>query len=224
MIDTDRKEVDFCKDLRTRGCPVCNHMHRTVLDFFSQWINSFVNHEVFQNEYAAGLGFCPFHTWQLESTASERGISAGYQKLLERLARELSELAGASGEIAGEVAKLARHDNCALCALMRDTEKAYVAQFADFLKKKEGQELYARSQGVCLHHLALLLASPTERNVSRLLLSQASLRFNEAVKDMKNYVLKRDSLEKHLITKDEKDAYFRALIHIAGSKWLCAPR
>jgi hypothetical protein len=223
-MTTNTKRDDLHKDLRTRGCPVCNDIHRAVLDFFSQWVSAFVNNEEVKDEYAAALGFCPFHTWQLESTISARGISAGYQKLLKRLSRELSELAGSSRNLAEDVEKLAKNNNCSICALMRDAEIAYVEQLVNFLRKKEGQESYARSQGVCLRHLALLLASPTERKTTWLLLTQAALRLNEAAEDMKNYVLKRDLLERHLLTKDEKDAFFRALTHIAGSKWLCAPR
>lgn len=151
--------IDLDKDLKTRGCPVCDYMHRAVLDFFSQWVNAFANHGDVQDEYAASLGFCPVHTWQLESLISPRGISAGYPTLLKRFARELSELAGASGNLAKDVEKLARRDHCAICILTEEAEKIYVSELADFLRRNESRESYGQSQGVCLYHLSLLLAS-----------------------------------------------------------------
>ncbi len=223
-MDTDWKMVDLYKDLKTRGCPVCNHLNEAVLDFFSQWVHAFSNHEEVQDEYAAGLGFCPVHTWQLESIISARGISAGYPKLLDRLARELSELSGSTRSLAEDIEKLVRHDHCSICILMRDTEKVYVSQLADFLKKKEGRESYARSQGVCLRHLSMLLVLQPEEQTARFLLLQAGQRFREAAEDMKNYALKLDSHERHLLTREEKDARLRALTHVAGAKWVCAPR
>lgn len=224
MINHDGEIVDFHEDLKTRGCPVCNYMNEVVLNFFSQWASAFANHEEVQEEYAAALGFCPAHTWQLESIASPRGISAGYPKLLERLARELSDLAGSPAHAADGVERLIKRDHCSVCVLMRDAERSYIEQLAVFLKGKEARESYGRSQGVCLRHLASLLSVLPDEETAKYLLSQAAHRFNEAAKDMKSYVLKYDALERYLLTRNEKDACRRALIHVAGLKWVIAPR
>ncbi len=215
----ERKTIDFLKDLKTRGCPVCNHLNEAVLDFFSQWLHDLVNREEAQDRHAADLGFCPAHTWQLEASASARGISAGYPALLERLARKLSEIKGSSADSAEGVERLIqRTGRCRICNLVSHAEKAYIGPFATFLRKKAGREAYAQSQGVCLHHLVPLLSSLSDDETAGFLLSRAALRLNEAAADMKNYVRKRDSLERHLLTRDEKDAYFRALIHLAGAR------
>lgn len=224
MKNHDGESVDFHEDLKTRGCPVCNYMNEVVLDFFSQWISAFVNHEAVQEEYAAALGFCPAHTWQLESIASPRGISAGYPKLLERLARELSDITGSPAHLAEGVERLIKRDHCSVCVLMRDAEKSYIEQLAIFLGETKGRELYGRSQGVCLRHLASLLSVLPDEETLIFLLSQAAHRFNEAAKDMKSYAFKYDSLERYLLTRNEKDACRRALIHVAGLKWVSAPK
>ncbi len=38
------------------------------------------------------------------------------------------------------------------------------------------------------------------------------------MEDLENYAIKRNALRRDLINKDEKDAYLRALNHIAGNK------
>lgn len=223
-MNNDGESVDFHEDLKTQGCPVCNYMNENVLEFFSQWISAFAKHEAVQEEYAAALVFCPAHTWQLESIASPRGISAGYPKLLERLARELSDLAGSPAHPAAGVERLIKRDHCSICVLMCDAEKFYIEQLAAFLKVKEGRDCYGRSRGVCLRHLASLLSVLSDEETAKLLLSQAADRFKEAAKDMKSYALKYDAHERYLLTRNEKDACRRALIHVAGYKWIIAPR
>lgn len=40
---------------------------------------------------------------------------------------------------------------------------------------------------------------------------------------MHHYVLKRDNLQRHLISDDEQYAYLRALIYVAGKRHISVP-
>ena len=40
---------------------------------------------------------------------------------------------------------------------------------------------------------------------------------------MRNYAVKREALRRDLISADEEDASFRALIHLVGAEEYCAP-
>ncbi len=124
MTIKNRAKVNFYQDLKTNGCPVCNYVNEIVLDFFSQWVHSFATRPDVQDEHAAGLGFCSFHTWRLDSTASARRISAGYPKLLERLAWDLSNIARSSDNLEESVKELIKQrDDCPICTLMLEAEK-----------------------------------------------------------------------------------------------------
>jgi hypothetical protein len=206
------------KDLPTRGCPVCDHLSQTIFDFFCSWLSPFANEEKIQEDFAAEMGFCPPHTWQMASFASLQGLSQGYPKLLERLSHELASLAKTLTNLPESVKVLIKNAaTCRVCSLLRDTEAAYVQQLAIFLEQAEGRQKYARSQGVCLKHLGLLITAVSSKETVQFLLLEAARHFKEVAQDLRNYVTKREALRRDLITQNEGDAYLRALIHIAGA-------
>lgn len=212
------------KDLQTRGCPVCDRLSRTIFDFFCSWLFPFGSDEKIQEDFAADLGFCPVHTWELASFASLQGLAQGYPKLLERISHELTRLTNASTNLPESVKALVKSSaTCRVCLLLRDTEAVYVRQLVIFLEQAEGRQKYAQSQGVCLKHLGLLIATVSSGETVQFLLSEAAKRFDEIAQDLRNYASKRDALRRDLVSQDEGDAYLRALIHIAGAKEVVDP-
>jgi len=212
------------KDLQTRGCPVCDYQSRTIFDFFCSWLSPFASDEKTQEDFAAEMGFCPVHTWHLASLASLQGLAQGYPKLLERLSHELAKLTKTLTNLPESV-KLPIKDSatCRVCSLLRDTEAAYVQQLAIFLEQAESCQRYAQFQGVCLKHLGLLIVTVSCKETAQFLLSEAARHFKEIAQDLRNYDSKREALRRDLITRDEGDAYLRALIHIAGAKEVVDP-
>ena len=220
-----QEEVDFAHDLDTRGCAVCNRMVETASVFFAHRQYALSTKESAQRAHAASLGFCPVHTWQLEAMASPQGLSIGFSALLERLSAELSRIgATEKSRHFDSVRTLVQNPaNCEVCALVRGAEKKYLNDLADFLRTEEGRNAYARSQGVCMRHLGMLLADMSDGGAARFLLDHAALRFLEISEDMRNYALKRDALRGNMLNQDEKDAYLRALILTVGAKRVCFP-
>ena len=86
------------------------------------------------------------------------------------------------------------------------------------LEEAANKELYARSQGVCLRHLAMLVKASPNRETIRFLFQRASTVFQLISEDMENFALKREATRRHLVSEDEEDAYLRAVIHLAGAK------
>ncbi len=215
----DKGVNDIVQDLRSRGCPVCNHLVQTTFDYFSQWINSFSNNKEVQEKFADELGFCPFHTWQLASLASSLGIASGFPKLLKRFSDELSELVRTLTNLPDKVFGLIKDsEGCRVCSLWRDTEAAYIQRLSLFLQESPGRKAYADSQGVCLRHLGLLMETLPSPDCSQFLLPEAARHFDQIVQDLQNYTKKHNALRRDLISQDEKDAYLRALNHIAGHR------
>ena len=61
------------RDLRTRGCPVCDHLEDALLSFFARWQHDLVQEEKVREVFAEEYGFCPTHLWQLAAFSSPRG-------------------------------------------------------------------------------------------------------------------------------------------------------
>jgi hypothetical protein len=207
----------LAKDMRTRGCPACDHIWKNVYEFFSHWVYVLANDEAIQN--ADALGLCPFHTWQLLAIGSPRGISKGYVKLIKRIADKLLELSCCSGKAPENLAALIKDSReCRICTLMRDTETVYLKRLVKFMAFEENRRLYATSQGLCLRHLGFLVAEISDAEIVRFLLTEASRHFGEVAEDMENYSLKHETLQRYLLNRKEKDAYLRAAIHTASGQ------
>lgn len=217
-------EKDIIKGLQKGGCPVCNYMEDVLFDFFAGWQYALTTDENVQREYAADLGFCPAHTWQLSTVASTIGLSNGYPKLLMHIAEEITKLNGSLPNISnGLTALLKNTDNCRVCLLLYETEEMFTRSLSIFFEQDSAHVTYARSHGMCLRHLSILISLLTSREVVQFLLMETVKHLRETAEGMRRYVLKHEGLERQLIHRDEKYAYLRALIHVAGARNVCAP-
>lgn len=222
----DRKQKEgpetIGADLGIRGCPVCAHLARVNSDFLSKWQYDLFSNESVQGEFAGELGFCSRHQWQLEAISSPIGMSVGQAKLVRRVGNLLAE---AAQQPAGERAleKLAPGNRpCRVCQLQEEEERNYMGQLAAFVRQAAGQEAYARSQGLCLRHLAKLVAALPDE-ASHFVLACAGKRWGELAEDMESYGMKTEALRRQLRNSDEEDAYWRANVLLAGSRSLCLP-
>jgi len=218
------EEFHLMEDLQQHNCPVCNHMEQIVFDILLKWQYALTVDEKTQREYAAELGFCAVHTWQLATMSSRRGISLGHQKLLEHLAEELLRSIDATINISEGIEALVKDSaGCRICHLLKNMEETYVHHLATILEQDEARDIYARSHGVCLRHLSLLVSSLTSQKIVRFLLSETAKHLKETAEDMQRYVLKHETLQRHLISQDERYAYLRALVYMVGARNVCAP-
>ena len=217
------EEKDILKGIQHHGCPVCNHMEEVIFDFLAKWQYALTYDENAQEEYAAELGFCPTHTWQLATIATPRGLSRGYPRLLEHIAEELAKLNGIITNLPDGIAALLKEsESCRVCRLLQDTEETYMRRLAALLEKEDARVAYARSHGVCLRHLSLLVSFLTSREIARFLLAEKVKNLRDTAAGMQRYVLKHEALERELINRDEQYAYLRALVHAAGARNVCA--
>jgi GTP-binding protein EngB required for normal cell division len=216
-------EPDPARDLKTRACPVCNHLSKVAFEFFARFQYDLSRDETTQQSFAETLGFCSLHTWQLEAIASPVGLSIGFAKLAEHISHILA--ARAKSPSNGHVAvKLVRGSaECHVCRLLRETEQDYLRRLAKFIESAEGRAAYARSQSVCLRHLGLWLPFLNMDGIARFVLEESSRRFEQMSEDMQSFSLKSDALRRQLQNTDESDAYLRAIIHLVGTKGNCQP-
>jgi GTP-binding protein EngB required for normal cell division len=210
-------------DFRTRGCPVCDRLHKVMFDFFAHWQYELSANETSQDQYASEGGFCPLHTWQLAATASPQGMSHGLPRLVGRISDEIARAAG-NGDPFGTVSSLVQNrQDCRACQELQAAEASCLERFTELIQKPSGLDAYNRSQGVCLRHLAMLMERDLPQDLKGHLARHKSRVLSATVEDMHSYVLKRDALRRGLHNQDEEDAYIRALVSLAGAKSLVVP-
>jgi hypothetical protein len=219
---TDSEQPDVRSQLQRWGCPLCNHLMDTAFEFYRKFQYKLSTEEPTQRLFAEQLGLCPLHTWQLAAISSPQGLSLGFPKLLERVSAALSGLLDEPSETAGPVAALIpSNGSCQVCGLLRAEEHEHIARLVQFLAEPAGRDTYARGHGVCLRHLAAMLAASLPADLAAFLLGEAVRRFDQLSEDMRNYAIKRDAIRSGLLTGDEDEAYLRALVRLAGHKGLC---
>jgi hypothetical protein len=212
------------RDLKTRGCPVCDSMEDALLSCLARWQHDLVEDETTRKMFAEEGGFCRTHLWQLAAFSSPQGLAKGFPPLLSRLTKTLLQAAdGIDANNGAPSPPLPRAENCRVCSLLRAEERIYVAELASFLDSEEGRAVYERSQGLCLRHLRILIQSDPSGDSAAFLLRKAACRLQEIETSLRSYRLKFESLRRHECTPEEKDADRRALIQIAGARNLSFP-
>jgi len=210
-------QANLAVDLRTRGCPVCNHVINTARDFFAQWQYALSSDKEAQDRHATEFGFCPLHAWQLHSMSSPWGESIGLAALIDLISNLFAKAAHdeTKASMPQDIPR-ARKD-CRVCRMLLEAESDYVGRLGAFVSDDLARGIYERSQGVCVHHLACLLSVVSD-GTREFLLATASRRFQEMAEQMRKYAVKREALRRDLISRDEEDAHLRALTHLVGAK------
>jgi len=210
-------------DLQTRGCPVCRHIAKHAAHFFAHWQYQIGTEERSQAEFAAELGFCPLHTWQLIAVSSPHGASVGFARLVEEIAHRLRESTAASA-MGNVVRRLVRDSqNCRVCELIHRVEADYIVRLVALIGEAAGLSQYHRSQGVCLRHLGMLVDTASTLGRREFLMSHAVQRLEEDLEDMRSFALKHEARRRALQNRNEEDAYRRAIIRIVGERSVCMP-
>ena len=215
-------KINLIKNLQTRGCPVCDHIEERLFHFTTHFQRDLASDEKTQEDFADKGGFCPFHIWQLAAFSSDRGLARGLPAFLVKTADDLVKLAEDPSQLDSDNHAFIKDSfQCLVCDLLRQVEGKYIHLLSDLLQNEDGRLAYLSSQGVCLRHLKPLLAATKTGEIRRFLLSAAAHRFRDIKKDLSQYAQKHEALQRYALTKDEKDAVRRALIHMAGAKHIC---
>ena len=216
-------ELSITGDLRARTCPACNHLDRQMAEFFAERQGLLSRSEEAQTDYADHGGFCPLHTWQLAAFSSPRGISRGHEAIIRWMAERLDRLSNACAGKEVESIPVKVSDDCNVCHFLADMEARYIETFCVFLGQDGNLDSYVRSHGLCLRHLSLVLDRMEDGSRKLYLIRLAANRLREIGENMVQYDLKLEQLKRELLTRDEKDAYRRGLVMLAGEKTVFSP-
>jgi hypothetical protein len=219
VMDLTRQDLE--KMFRTNGCPVCNYLTDALSGYFAHFQYLLSSDADAMAQHADEFGFCPLHTWQLFAFSSKNGMAVGHRQRVERVADELSRLAEDSKTNLNEIKALVKNSgNCRVCLFLRAEEAEYIKQLCHGLDKDvEALKSYESSQaGICLAHLSQIIDKPSSIDLGRVLLLKAARNFSSIAVDMKNFAMKYETRERHLLTPREKDACRRAIVQLVGNR------
>lgn len=114
---------------------------------------------------------------------------------------------------------IATREACRVCEVGQESARRHAETLLEMLAHQEYQELYERSEGVCLPHLRLLSQITQPGSGLRYLLEQSARRLESLEADLSEYIRKQ-SYQYHDEPMDEsvRTALARALAYFGGSE------
>jgi hypothetical protein len=211
------------------GCPIC----RMIYTQADRYLDSILYEAVLDPDVRAKLkrsrGFCADHAEMLRRKPGRAlGIALIYRDIIRFLAetgdkghyepensirvrllkREQGGLATAS--------RMAAEQECPACQIAKDSEGLYVGLLASHLQDDDLYSAYAEGEGLCVSHLLRALEQVAdEASFERLVKPQAA-RYRVMLRDLDEFIRKRDHRFREEKYGEEGDVWLRALNAIVG--------
>lgn len=238
-------EVFVKEALRHPGCPVCSVCRDAEARFLRFLLRENVNDLPLRVKISKSLGFCRQHSWQLlnmemENSSLPLGTSIIYEDLVNQVIRRIDTAFGElsaqnkrgnkghllerfrrKGKASGVLKKdiLAPLNSCMVCESSDETGKHTCFTLVTMLNSPDIQEMYRKSDGICLPHLSLLFSCGADGPGIHFLIESTLdklrvLRYHLSEFKRKQHWHHRD--EK--VTEDELSAARRAVTFFTGSE------
>lgn len=228
--------------LQEEGCPICRCIaeHEERYLRFLLWEN--VNDIETRTRLMESLGFCRRHAQQmLQMEREELGMVLGnsiiYESLTALVRLKLQDISSYVTERQTEASwqdrlwggwkrewghmwqSLAPQKDCRVCELSCDAARHYGEVLLDMLGYETFQELYARSEGVCLPHLRIMLQAAQRQSLGLgYLLRATEERLGRLERNLHELSRKYSAQYRHEpVTEEERLAVERAIAFLTGS-------
>lgn len=223
--------VDACGG---SGCAVCRCLRELTL----RSLDAFLYEQVNDPETRAGLdrswGFCARHAWMAtEARNAPLGIAVVYEALLRRARARLSRAqleVGGAPVVRGwrrlfrraapvELVKArAGRAPCPLCVALASAEESYLRTVLDSIEDPEFDRAYGRSDGLCLPHVTLALATHPSHGGAAALVARTLQKLDRLGAELHAFVEKHDHREQVPFTPEEAASWTRAVAFLVGGR------
>jgi len=205
-------------------CAICEEVVNVPFKFLAHAQYELARSETSRLEHAARGGFCPLHTWHYAQMASDLGVSLGYADLAEAAGHSLqsaADTASTETELRDALAHfLVGNDRCPVCEAVAEAERDAVASILHKLAMESDEY---QPSALCLPHLAKVLAANTDVGYGKRISRVVADVLEREAEDLRTYALKRESLRRHLLNDEEREAYQQTIARMGGARELVGP-
>jgi hypothetical protein len=138
----------FVKGLAQAGCPVCNQTRASLDDWFENLLYESANDRPLRHRFDAERGMCARHARRLCASNDGLGAAIVYRSILEAAVASLGK---------GERPPV-NEGKCVACDYEADAESRYVGLVADFIDEEDMRAGLTASSGLCMPHVAAVMA------------------------------------------------------------------
>lgn len=211
------------------GCPICRQVYKAT----SRYLDSILYEAVLDPDVRAKLkaaqGFCSEHVEMLRNKPGRAlGIALIYRDIIRVLAEEtdggrfarvgsrLSRLLRCGDSRPPLAAKLSVEQPCPACEVGREFESNYLDLLIAYLEDEQLYNAYAQGEGLCLPHLIGAIARVKDEETLQRLIQPQAVRYRLMLRDLDEFIRKRDHRFRHEKYGDEGDVWLRAMNAIVG--------
>lgn len=211
------------------GCPICRLIRKAT----SRYLDSILYEAVLDPDVRAKLkaaqGFCAEHVEMLRhKPGSALGIALIYRDIIRSVSETadgarfgggatlLSRLLGGRGNRPVLAARLAVDRPCPACEVGRGFERSYLDLLIAYLDDEEFYNAYAAGEGLCLPHLIGAIGRVRDEMLLDRLVRPQLERYLVMLRDLDEFIRKRDHRFRHEKYGEEGDVWLRAMNAIVG--------
>jgi hypothetical protein len=194
------------------GCPLCRVKQDAVIKFLETLFYEQVNELEMRERLRKSLGLCHEHAWLAADgmQGNALGLAILYDDLLRVALQHLNEKSGKQ--------RFAPTGKCPACEQRDSVGHRVLSVLTKYLAEDEMCEAMARSGGLCLSHLRLILEHLKDPSAQTALLSVQQEKMEKLRAELGEFIRKNDYRFIHEDFGAERDAWRRAVAMGAGSK------
>lgn len=211
------------------GCPICRLIYKAT----SRYLESILYEAVLDPDVRAKLkasrGFCAQHVEMLTRKPGRAlGIALVYRDTIRTLAefaekghfeKDDSLFHKLRSKDRGGMAtalKLAAHQGCPACEIGQNAERTFIELLLAHLQDDRLYSAYAEGEGLCLPHLIRALKMVTDEGIFRRLVEPQVARYRLMLRDLDEFIRKRDYRFRTEEYGEEGDVWLRAMNAVVG--------
>ena len=211
------------------GCPICRQVYKAT----SRYLDSILYEAVLDPDVRAKLkaaqGFCSEHVEMLRNKPGRAlGIALIYRDIIRAIAQAadggrvtesssaLARLFGKGKGAASLVSQLSPDRTCPACEVGRGFESSNLDLLIAYLEDEDMFAAYSQGEGLCLGHLISAIERVEDgATLDRLIIPQVA-RYLLMMRDLDEFIRKRDHRFRHEKYGDEGDVWLRAMSVVTG--------
>jgi len=154
----DSVYFDLLDAMKEKICPICSLIEKSEYRYMDTLFYELVNDPGVRERLRNSYGFCTKHAQLAKKVGKPLGIAIIYEDICSTIIEKMEK----DEEISSPGKR------CPVCELVSEVEERYMQTFLNNFPRKDFQDSYKNSFGLCMHHFLMIylrLPGQKEKNI-----------------------------------------------------------
>jgi len=178
---------DLLDAMKEESCPICFLIQRSESQYLDNLFYELVSDPGVREKLRKSYGFCGKHAKLAKRTGNPLGIAIIYEDISLTLREKIEK--EKEIPLPGE--------GCIICKLVAEVEERYIQSFLKNFSKKNFQNLFRKSFGLCIHHFFYIHSRLSTQEEKRVLKEYELQKLDEYISQLREFIRKHDYRYSH---------------------------